>query len=188
MGLWWIATTELGTWVFNRRQPIFCLLALLCCSSDIDECLDSGVCPEHSECANSLGSYSCHCQDGFISNNSLCEGMGDLLFFVYLLNETSLHLMILWDRDADPHFKTWENWGSERWRHLLKDTQPLKWKNWDLNSCWDLTMNSAVGSGSTWEYGRLSSALSPRGHWPCLETFFMATTGGDGGVVCAIVI
>ncbi|XP_035888178.1 adhesion G protein-coupled receptor E1 [Phyllostomus discolor] len=41
--------------------------------TDINECLDSGVCPEHSECANSLGSYSCHCRDGFISNNSRCE-------------------------------------------------------------------------------------------------------------------
>ncbi|XP_036898616.1 adhesion G protein-coupled receptor E1 [Sturnira hondurensis] len=41
--------------------------------ADINECLDSGVCPEHSECANSLGSYSCHCQRGFISNNSRCE-------------------------------------------------------------------------------------------------------------------
>ncbi|XP_045445134.1 adhesion G protein-coupled receptor E1 isoform X2 [Pipistrellus kuhlii] len=41
--------------------------------TDIDECLDRGVCPEHSECVNSFGSYSCPCQDGFISNNSLCE-------------------------------------------------------------------------------------------------------------------
>nr|XP_053767195.1 adhesion G protein-coupled receptor E1 [Desmodus rotundus] len=41
--------------------------------ADINECLVSGVCPEHSECANSLGSYSCHCQEGFTSNNSRCE-------------------------------------------------------------------------------------------------------------------
>ncbi|XP_006764390.1 PREDICTED: adhesion G protein-coupled receptor E1 [Myotis davidii] len=45
--------------------------------TDIDECLDSGVCPERSECANSLGSYSCHCQDGFIFNNSLCEDVDE---------------------------------------------------------------------------------------------------------------
>uniref|UniRef100_G1Q6V7 EGF-like domain-containing protein n=1 Tax=Myotis lucifugus TaxID=59463 RepID=G1Q6V7_MYOLU len=47
--------------------------------TDVDECLDSGVCPEHSECANSLGSYSCHCQDGFIFNNSLCEDIDECL-------------------------------------------------------------------------------------------------------------
>ncbi|XP_016053438.1 PREDICTED: adhesion G protein-coupled receptor E1 [Miniopterus natalensis] len=41
--------------------------------TDVDECLDGGACPDHAECANHLGSYSCHCRDGFISNNSLCE-------------------------------------------------------------------------------------------------------------------
>uniref|UniRef100_A0A2K6EIX8 Adhesion G protein-coupled receptor E1 n=1 Tax=Propithecus coquereli TaxID=379532 RepID=A0A2K6EIX8_PROCO len=41
--------------------------------TDIDECLTSGVCPEHSHCANSMGSYSCSCQVGFISSKSTCE-------------------------------------------------------------------------------------------------------------------
>uniref|UniRef100_A0A2K6EJ02 Adhesion G protein-coupled receptor E1 n=1 Tax=Propithecus coquereli TaxID=379532 RepID=A0A2K6EJ02_PROCO len=41
--------------------------------SYIDECLTSGVCPEHSHCANSMGSYSCNCQVGFISSKSTCE-------------------------------------------------------------------------------------------------------------------
>uniref|UniRef100_H0XR43 Adhesion G protein-coupled receptor E1 n=1 Tax=Otolemur garnettii TaxID=30611 RepID=H0XR43_OTOGA len=41
--------------------------------TDVDECLSSGVCPEHSDCVNSMGSYSCSCQVGFISSNSTCE-------------------------------------------------------------------------------------------------------------------
>uniref|UniRef100_F1SCM7 Adhesion G protein-coupled receptor E1 n=1 Tax=Sus scrofa TaxID=9823 RepID=F1SCM7_PIG len=42
---------------------------------DINECLQSGVCPEHSQCTNSLGSYSCSCHVGFTSTNSICEGV-----------------------------------------------------------------------------------------------------------------
>ncbi|KAM5230193.1 adhesion G protein-coupled receptor E1 isoform 3-T3 [Hipposideros larvatus] len=45
--------------------------------TDIDECLDSGVCPEQSECVNSLGSYSCQCQNGFIINNATCEDVDE---------------------------------------------------------------------------------------------------------------
>uniref|UniRef100_A0A671EZM7 Adhesion G protein-coupled receptor E1 n=1 Tax=Rhinolophus ferrumequinum TaxID=59479 RepID=A0A671EZM7_RHIFE len=45
--------------------------------TDIDECLNSGVCPEHSECVNSLGSYSCQCQNGFIVNNARCEDVDE---------------------------------------------------------------------------------------------------------------
>ncbi|XP_017523443.3 adhesion G protein-coupled receptor E1 [Manis javanica] len=52
-------------WVPAKPGPFAC--------TDINECLFSGVCPEHSECANSLGSYSCSCQAGFISKNSICE-------------------------------------------------------------------------------------------------------------------
>ncbi|KAF5911584.1 hypothetical protein HPG69_008183, partial [Diceros bicornis minor] len=73
VGLSWTATIELGTCVSHHRHPILCLLTLLHRSSDINEFLSSGICSEHSECSNSLGSYSCSCQDGFFSNNSTCE-------------------------------------------------------------------------------------------------------------------
>ncbi|XP_035921989.2 adhesion G protein-coupled receptor E1 isoform X3 [Halichoerus grypus] len=45
--------------------------------TDINECLSSGVCPEHAECINSLGSYSCSCRVGFISHNSICEDVDE---------------------------------------------------------------------------------------------------------------
>ncbi|XP_045404421.1 adhesion G protein-coupled receptor E1 isoform X2 [Lemur catta] len=45
--------------------------------TDIDECLTSGVCPEHSHCANSVGSYSCNCQVGFIASKSTCEDVDE---------------------------------------------------------------------------------------------------------------
>ncbi|XP_078299609.1 adhesion G protein-coupled receptor E1 isoform X9 [Panthera onca] len=45
--------------------------------TDIDECLSDGVCPEHAECVNSLGSYNCSCQVGFISHNSICEDVDE---------------------------------------------------------------------------------------------------------------
>ncbi|XP_014651417.1 PREDICTED: adhesion G protein-coupled receptor E1 [Ceratotherium simum simum] len=45
--------------------------------TDINECLSSGICPEHSECSNSLGSYRCSCRDGLFSNNSACEDVDE---------------------------------------------------------------------------------------------------------------
>ncbi|XP_014635296.1 PREDICTED: adhesion G protein-coupled receptor E1-like, partial [Ceratotherium simum simum] len=45
--------------------------------TDINECLSSGICPEHSECSNSLGSYRCSCRAGLFSNNSACEDVDE---------------------------------------------------------------------------------------------------------------
>ncbi|KAL4663676.1 hypothetical protein H8957_016558, partial [Semnopithecus entellus] len=39
--------------------------------TEINECLTGRVCPEHSDCVNSMGSYTCNCQVGFISRNSI---------------------------------------------------------------------------------------------------------------------
>uniref|UniRef100_A0A8C5W786 Adhesion G protein-coupled receptor E1 n=1 Tax=Microcebus murinus TaxID=30608 RepID=A0A8C5W786_MICMU len=58
-------------------SPISGPLTLLCSLPDIDECHTSGVCPEHSHCANSVGSYSCNCQAGFISIKSTCEDVDE---------------------------------------------------------------------------------------------------------------
>ncbi|XP_049644254.1 adhesion G protein-coupled receptor E1 [Suncus etruscus] len=41
--------------------------------ADNNECLQTGICPEHSKCVNSIGSYHCQCEDGFVFNNSICE-------------------------------------------------------------------------------------------------------------------
>uniref|UniRef100_A0A8I3MX18 Adhesion G protein-coupled receptor E1 n=1 Tax=Canis lupus familiaris TaxID=9615 RepID=A0A8I3MX18_CANLF len=45
--------------------------------TDINECLSSGVCQEHAECINTLGSYKCRCQVGFISHNSICKDVDE---------------------------------------------------------------------------------------------------------------
>lgn len=36
---------------------------------DVDECANSRSCPEHSTCHNSLGSYSCVCNPGYVSRS-----------------------------------------------------------------------------------------------------------------------
>uniref|UniRef100_A0A671F3N9 Adhesion G protein-coupled receptor E1 n=1 Tax=Rhinolophus ferrumequinum TaxID=59479 RepID=A0A671F3N9_RHIFE len=56
-------------WSLGKQGPFSC--------TDIDECLNSGVCPEHSECVNSLGSYSCQCQNGLIMHNASCEDVDE---------------------------------------------------------------------------------------------------------------
>lgn len=47
--------------------------------TDINECLNRRVCPEHSVCTNSEGSYSCSCRAGFVSNNSTCKDVDECL-------------------------------------------------------------------------------------------------------------
>ncbi|XP_064238075.1 adhesion G protein-coupled receptor E1 isoform X1 [Aotus nancymaae] len=47
--------------------------------TDINECLTNGICPEHSDCVNLMGSYLCSCQVGFISRNSSCEDIDECI-------------------------------------------------------------------------------------------------------------
>lgn len=45
------------------------------CSVDINECVNDTRCPDFSQCINTLGSYSCICQEGLQRNaNGVCEG------------------------------------------------------------------------------------------------------------------
>ncbi|KAG8519015.1 Adhesion G protein-coupled receptor E1, partial [Galemys pyrenaicus] len=55
LGFWWIAATE----------------------GHDNECLVNGICPEHSQCTNLLGNYSCTCLAGFTAHNSICEDVGE---------------------------------------------------------------------------------------------------------------
>ncbi|EHB15101.1 EGF-like module-containing mucin-like hormone receptor-like 1, partial [Heterocephalus glaber] len=45
--------------------------------TDIDECLSGGICPEHADCVNALGSYSCSCHSGFFLLGSTCEDVNE---------------------------------------------------------------------------------------------------------------
>ena len=47
-------------------------------TTDIDECQINGTCPEHSTCSNTLGSFVCTCNEGFMKSGSVCIGkLGD---------------------------------------------------------------------------------------------------------------
>ena len=41
---------------------------------DINECLNTTICPVHSVCLNTDGSYLCNCEVGYIKNDSQCIG------------------------------------------------------------------------------------------------------------------
>ncbi|XP_055398776.1 adhesion G protein-coupled receptor E1-like [Bubalus kerabau] len=58
-----------NSWISGKPGHFTC--------TDINECLSHGVCPEHSECTNSLGSYRCSCKVGFTSGNSTCEDVDE---------------------------------------------------------------------------------------------------------------
>lgn len=64
--------TNMCVCVCFMRQSLTFLLLL---SSDVDECLQDDVCPPYSTCMNSLGTFSCTCNEGFSqSTNGTCEG------------------------------------------------------------------------------------------------------------------
>ena len=50
-------------------------------TSDIDECLDY-ACPAHAYCNNTIGSFTCTCQQGFYKdvNTNVCLGKGVLIY------------------------------------------------------------------------------------------------------------
>ena len=39
---------------------------------DINECNKNNICPAHSICANTAGSFSCTCLEGFADNDGEC--------------------------------------------------------------------------------------------------------------------
>lgn len=53
------------SWILGSPGHFLC--------TDVDECLTIGICPKNSNCSNFVGSYSCTCQPGFVSNGSTCE-------------------------------------------------------------------------------------------------------------------
>ncbi|XP_004688911.1 PREDICTED: LOW QUALITY PROTEIN: EGF-like module-containing mucin-like hormone receptor-like 1 [Condylura cristata] len=45
--------------------------------TDNNECLNGGICPEHSVCTNLLGSYTWSCLAGFAAHSSICEDVDE---------------------------------------------------------------------------------------------------------------
>jgi hypothetical protein len=45
------------------------------CTDDINECLNTSVCPMNSNCTNTNGSFSCVCHPGYSLASGLCVGM-----------------------------------------------------------------------------------------------------------------
>ena len=42
--------------------------------TDVDECLEEGVCPAGSRCMNTIGSYTCTCDAGYMNDGNACNG------------------------------------------------------------------------------------------------------------------
>lgn len=43
--------------------------------TDIDECEESNPCHESASCENNQGSFSCHCNDGYLGDGLQCTRM-----------------------------------------------------------------------------------------------------------------
>lgn len=54
------------------------VMYLQICFSDINECSNkkrATVCPLHSDCFNTVGSYGCNCKNGYQDKNGHCTGI-----------------------------------------------------------------------------------------------------------------
>ena len=58
--------------VLKLLSPLQCYMFFV----DIDECQFKELCGEHT-CYNNIGSYGCHCMDGFRNKNNLRECQGN---------------------------------------------------------------------------------------------------------------
>ena len=43
--------------------------------TDINECTASSSCPAHSDCHDTIGSYTCTCQSGYKKQGDYCKGL-----------------------------------------------------------------------------------------------------------------
>ena len=41
---------------------------------DIDECIESDICGDNTDCSDTEGSYTCQCKVGYARRNRLCVG------------------------------------------------------------------------------------------------------------------
>lgn len=65
---------------------------------DINECENTTICPEASQCVNTIGDYHCSCPPGYTFDDNECKGMKKtnlmiILSFLYLvdLNECNIN-------------------------------------------------------------------------------------------------
>lgn len=47
--------------------------------ADVDECHFNETCPEHSTCINSIGSFTCACNDGYKRIGNVCIGKPEFM-------------------------------------------------------------------------------------------------------------
>ena len=64
--------------------------------TDVDECeLEVDICDEKAMCTNTIGSYKCECESGFLGDGTICNGKLMLFYVLYLLSNYS-GSMYLW--------------------------------------------------------------------------------------------
>ena len=59
----------------KQNDTTVCLhLSTTTSNADVDECRFNETCPEHSTCMNSIGSFTCTCNDGYKRMGNVCIG------------------------------------------------------------------------------------------------------------------
>ena len=45
------------------------------CTADLDECTSMNICDVNAECNDTIGSFTCACNDGYTGDGFSCTGM-----------------------------------------------------------------------------------------------------------------
>ena len=58
---------------------------------DINECSTAYTCDSNADCVNTVGSYTCHCRNGFTGNGQSCTGN-----FMILMTSKPVQKVLRW--------------------------------------------------------------------------------------------
>ena len=65
---------------------------------DIDECaVNTHDCDLVATCTNTVGNFTCACNEGYTGNGKSCSGMSDVLTsFILLVSHVNVYFMLRW--------------------------------------------------------------------------------------------
>lgn len=68
-------------------------------SEDVNECMDTNDCDVNAQCNNTIGSYFCTCNMGYVGDGLNCTGNGTEIFCIALDYVSLYHIILSLDID-----------------------------------------------------------------------------------------
>ena len=78
-----LLSLKCGHWHFCLKAILLKAIYNIYVLSDVDECVYD-VCPDHANCLNTDGDYTCKCDSGLVNIGGKCEGTCTSIAHTYL--------------------------------------------------------------------------------------------------------